>query len=117
MEDLKKWHEFVLKHWDENCQFLILANKCDFIWKYPRMRQVTTEDAQSLCEKINATYSGECSVKANKNISESINAFIKQVYDVQLSLVKQGKKKEKHLRQDVDVVQRKELVKRDCVIF
>ena len=81
------------------------------------MRQVTNEDAEKMWEKIDASYAGECSSKSNKNISESLNAFIKKVYDVQLNLVKTGKKKEKELRQDIDVVKRKEMVKKEWVIF
>ena len=58
-EDIPNWMREIQKHADDECQFLLLPNKCDFTDKYPRMKQVPNILAREFAERRKIIYHGE----------------------------------------------------------
>ena len=64
----------------------------------------------------NILFFGECSAKSNLNVLEPIAKLVEAIYDKQMSLIQEGKKKEKELKVAPEIRHRKEL-QSSCTIF
>ena len=72
-DDAANWMKEVQKAADPSCKFLIMANKCDFTNKYPRMNQVPNTKVEDFIKSQKILYFGESSAKKNLNIEKPIN--------------------------------------------
>lgn len=115
-EDASNWMREVEKEADPSWKFLLIANKCDFTNKYPRMNQVPTCKVKEFVDNCNWLYFGESSAKKNINIQKPINNLIEEIYETQMDLISNKKKDEKLLKVAPEMRERRKQ-RRSWVIF
>ena len=90
--NLEYWLDQIRDVCSEDCRIALMANKVDIMFGEPEKREVLREQAVLFSRDHNLLYVDECSALAGINIDETFMLLAESIQEVQLQMVRDGKK-------------------------
>lgn len=81
---MRFWLDSLLQQAEQDIQIMLVGNKLDLVQQDPKLRQVTQEEAQQLCQSQKDMKCVETSTKLNTNVSSAFEVLLQEIYQQRL---------------------------------